>query len=54
MIFGGELVIELEVINNSSFGVGPHFLVVMFVFVEHPFEIGYSLACLDLLPDLSL
>ena len=54
LVFGGELVVELEMVDDPPFGVGPHLLVVVLVFVENPLEIGHSLACLDLLPDLPL
>ena len=54
LVLGGELVVELEVVDYSSFGEGPHLFVVVLVFVENPLEIGHSLACLDLLPYLPL
>ncbi len=42
--------VEFEVVNYFLFGVTPHLFIVMFVFIEDPFEIGDALPKLDFLP----
>jgi len=46
--------VELKMIDDFLFGVAPHLFVVMFVFVEYPFEIRYSFSKFDLFPYFSI
>ena len=41
-------------VDDSAFVEGPHLLVVVFVFVEDPFEIGNALTSFYLFPYLAL
>ena len=54
VVLGADFLAELEVIDYSLFVVGPHFLIVVSVFVEDPLEVGHTFANFDLLPYLSL
>jgi hypothetical protein len=46
--------IEFKMIDYFLFGVAPHLFVVVFVFIENPFEVGHSFSKLDLFPNFSI
>lgn len=41
-------------VDDAFFIVGPHFLIIMAIFIEDPFEIRHSFASFDLFPDLTV
>jgi len=53
LVLCANFLVELKVINNPLFGEGPHFLVVMAIFIEDPLEVRYSFSWLYLLPYFS-
>lgn len=53
-IFCSNFFIKLKMIDYLLFSIAVHFLVVMFVFIENPFEIRNSFSIFYLFPDFSI
>lgn len=54
LIFGADLLTELEMVDDTFLGVGPHLLIVMLLLAKDPLKVGNPFPGFHLTPDLTL